>query len=244
MVALHHFDDDDERMLRLEEEVKLLMPSSALLLHTRVRPTRLVRLAHYLSSEAVEEAAAEEAVEEAATDEAVEEAATDEAVKEEAAEVPLSDLRGAFVVCPCGVGSAASLEATLLDLVDTGAGAGAGASDRCFGAVEVQDLGDHNVFTAEDLGRAVKRYEQLRRRGSGGGSREPVRLVLTEKDAARWMTGDRTGGDRGAWRALAPADPLVLCSQLEIPDPAERDAFQRLIARTLQSHTAAVQHGS
>jgi len=61
-----------------------------------------------------------------------------------------------------------------------------------------------------------------------------TKLVLTEKVVARLkMEGNRRLHQ--ALAVLAPADPLVLCSDMVIPDKEQRDAFSRVIAGTLAS---------
>lgn len=61
-----------------------------------------------------------------------------------------------------------------------------------------------------------------------------AKLVLTEKDVWRL----RSAGPEAFFRALAvlaPADPLVLCADLEVSDPEHRAALSTRIARVLSS---------
>lgn len=68
--------------------------------------------------------------------------------------------------------------------------------------------------------------------GDVGGAE--AKLVLTEKDVAR-LRGSGPEKMHRALSILAPADPLVLCAELEVVDPEQRDALSDVIARALSS---------
>ena len=148
---------------------------------------------------------------------------------------PLTRLRGSRLLCPCGVGSAAAVRATLASLAapaPSGDPRAFGLRIRTTGVAEVMDLGDHEVFREEDLRRAAERFREMHRESGEVGGAE-ARMVLLEKDAARI----RAGGAEAAARALAilaPADPLVLKAEIAIDSEKDREAIRGAIRGALE----------
>jgi len=148
---------------------------------------------------------------------------------------PLTRLRGSRLLCPCGVGSAAAVRATLASLAapaPSGDPRAFGLRVRTTGDAEVMDLGDHEVFREEDLRRAAERFREMHRESGEVGGAE-ARMVLLEKDAARI----RAGGAEAAARALAilaPADPLVLKAEIAIDSEKDREAIRGAIRGALE----------
>ena len=211
VVALHHHHHlaatTAAAAEEFEREVKSHMSPDALLIHTRMRPTRVERLARYLGHSPRHEWTP-----------------------------PLNRLRGVRVLCPAGVGDASALKATLSDLVAPAVDDeknGYGLRLRDTGSVTVWNLGDHEEFTEKDLRAVVGRFREMHAASGEVGGAE-AKLVLTEKDVARL----RAAGAEKMHRALAilgPADPLVLCAELEISDQKQRAAFSAIIARRVLS---------
>lgn len=148
---------------------------------------------------------------------------------------PLTRLRGSRLLCPCGVGSAAAVRATLASLAapaPSGDPRAFGLRVRTTGDAEVMDFGDHEVFREEDLRRAAERFREMHRESGEVGGAE-ARMVLLEKDAARI----RAGGAEAAARALAilaPADPLVLKAEMAIDSEKDREAIRGAIRGALE----------
>ena len=140
----------------------------------------------------------------------------------------------------CGVGCPAALEATLVDLVAPATkddANGYGLRLRNTGSVEVWNLGDHEAFRESDIEAAVARFREMHLASGEVGGAE-ARLVLTEKDVGRLVAGGPERMHR-ALAVLARADPLVLCAELEVTDPGERDALSERIAATLGAWSGA-----
>ena len=224
VVALHHFPrfvsnetETDERKSAqkraaeaLERDVRALLDPdrNPLVIKTKIRPTRIERLARYVGECPPHEW-----------------------------NPPLSRLRGARVFCPCGVGDATSvresLEALTAPALDDPRN-GYGLRVRRTGSVEVWDLGDHEPFWSCDatLAKITSRFREMHRTSGDVGSAE-ARMVLTEKDVARVIASEPEKRFK-ALAALAQCDPLVLCAELVVPDEAERRALNARLRETLR----------
>ena len=224
VVALHHFPrfvsnetETDERKSAqkrsaeaLERDVRALLDPdrNPLVIKTKIRPTRIERLARYVGECPPHEWTP-----------------------------PLSRLRGARVFCPCGVGDATSvresLEALTAPALDDPRN-GYGLRVRRTGSVEVWDLGDHEPFWSCDatLAKITNRFREMHRTSGDVGSAE-ARMVLTEKDVARVIASEPEKRFK-ALAALAQCDPLVLCAELVVPDEAERRALNARLRETLR----------
>ena len=223
VVALHRFprpvetetETDEGRNARafaeaLERDVRALLDPdrNPLVIKTSIEPERIERLARYVGESPQHEWSP-----------------------------PLSRLRGARVFCPCGVGDAASVRASLERLTAPALddpNNGYGLRVRRTGSVEVWDLGDHEPFWSCDatLAKIVNRFREMHRTSGDVGSAE-ARMVLTEKDVARVIASEPEKRFK-ALAALAQCDPLVLCAKLVVPDEGERRALNARLRRTLR----------
>ena len=227
VVALHHFprrleretetetETDERNRARafaeaLERDVRALLDPdrNPLVIKTSIEPERIERLARYVGESPQHEWSP-----------------------------PLSRLRGARVFCPCGVGDAASVRASLERLTAPALddpNNGYGLRVRRTGSVEVWDLGDHEPFWSCDatLAKIVNRFREMHRTSGDVGSAE-ARMVLTEKDVARVIASEPEKRFK-ALAALAQCDPLVLCAKLVVPDEGERRALNARLRRTLR----------
>ena len=223
VVALHRFprpvetetETDEGRNARafaeaLERDVRALLDPdrNPLVIKTSIEPERVERLARYVGESPQHEWSP-----------------------------PLSRLRGARVFCPCGIGDAASVRASLERLTAPALddpNNGYGLRVRHTGSVEVWDLGDHEPFWSCDatLTKIVRRFREMHRTSGDVGSAE-ARMVLTEKDVARIVASEPEKRFR-ALAALAQCDPLVLCAKLVVPDEGERGALNARLRRTLR----------
>ena len=222
VVALHHFPrfvsnetETDERKSAQKraagvgrDVARFWIDRNPLVIKTKIRPTRIERLARYVGECPPHEW-----------------------------NPPLSRLRGARVFCPCGVGDATSvresLEALTAPALDDPRN-GYGLRVRRTGSVEVWDLGDHEPFWSCDatLAKITNRFREMHRTSGDVGSAE-ARMVLTEKDVARVIASEPEKRFK-AVAALAQCDPLVLCAELVVPDEAERRALNVRLRETLR----------
>jgi hypothetical protein len=237
VVALHHFPVDDadgasmntnekelEFAKRLEREVRGYLPDSPrgssdayysnkkrnvpLVIKTTLRATKIDRLARYVGASPPHEW-----------------------------RLPVTRLRGARVFCPTSVLDADGVTRLLQSLTEPAVGDtknGYGLRMRDTGSVEVWDFSHRPGFWFDEvtLSEIVTKYKEMHLRSGDVGSAE-ARLVLTEKDVGAIMASEAEKKYE-TLAVLSKCDPIVLSTELVVPDATEREALRARVRETLQ----------